>query len=287
MAPLLSFLLPTVGAARRAHLLRLFASADQQTRPDFEFIVVDQGEPRLDTLLSMPPYVRYVFSEQRGLSLNRNRALALAQGELIALADDDCLLPANYVESVARNASRLQGQFAFALGRVLAPGDGQPVIATFGTGLRPGRAVSAWSLDTTISCGIIIRRAGLEQIGGFDEAFGLGAPYPAAEETDMLLRLLAQGFRGRYLPEIVIYHPRHTVSASESARYTSYGYAAGALARKHWASRRAGLFRLRFGYSLARSLGGAALAAARRNGLAHLYWQHLRAKMRGFLAYRE
>jgi GT2 family glycosyltransferase len=286
MAPLVSFLLPTVGFQRLKELKDFFASVDAQPSKDLEVVLVDQGEPRLDTLMTLPSYVHYIYSERKGQCHNRNLGFQFTSGRLIVLADDDSVLPADYMQRLARVEHLLQGNVAFGIGKVINIEDGLPSFTTQFSFLRPHRKTSAWNVDTVLSCGIVFRRSALEAIGPFDERFGVGARYPASDELDMMLRLMERGHDGLYVPELEILHPRHVLNPEKRARYVSYAEALGAVARKHWMTAHNWLFLLRFGYSLTRSAGGFVLSTVRRNGLTLLYWEVLKAKLRGFREYR-
>jgi glycosyltransferase involved in cell wall biosynthesis len=281
-----SFLLATVGAQRVNELKLFFASVDRQQRQDIEVVLVDQGVPRLDTMIDLPPYVHYIYSEKKGQTIARNVGFPFTVGRLIVLADDDCILTDDYMERIDEVNKLLTGKIAFAMAKVLNIQDGLPSIQTSFSFLKPYGKVNSWNCDMTMSCGIVFQRAALQLAGPFDEMFGVGAKYPAGDETDMLLRLLEAGFDGIYTPDLTILHPKHTLSMDSIKRYVSYSVSQGALARKHWSHARNGVHLARFGYSLLRSLGGALFSMFFHPRLILLYLQIFAAKIRGFLTYK-
>jgi GT2 family glycosyltransferase len=51
-----------------------------------------------------------------------------------------------------------------------------------------------------------VRRSVLEEIGGFDELLGAGGRYRAAEDLDLMDRLVSRGHLGRYEPTALGWH---------------------------------------------------------------------------------
>ena len=98
----------------RAHLLgRLFESLKQQTRKDFEWIVVDDGstddtEQVVKGLMADSDIpVRYFKKLNGGKHTAINLGVQQAQGDLFWILDSDDSLPANAVETVMRYAQAL------------------------------------------------------------------------------------------------------------------------------------------------------------------------------------
>ena len=86
--PLISCIMPTHN--RRAFLPLTLACFDQQTYPNKELIVIDDGSDAVGDLLESHPRVRYKRIPRRlRLGAKRNLACELAQGDLIAHWDDD------------------------------------------------------------------------------------------------------------------------------------------------------------------------------------------------------
>ena len=272
-APLISIIVATLD--RHTDLERLLASADAQRCDRYEVLVIDQGEASAETVASRHRHVRFFRSSTKGLSHSRNIGILHAVGDLLTFADDDCVLSVDYVGTLSDYAPRLSEPLVFGFANALHLEDDLPVVTTF----RPGGTVGPWRCDTLCSISLVFNRLTFDRVGGFDETFGLGAPFPAGEETDLLLRLMAAGGHGVYLERLTIRHPSRARTSDLVRRYESYGFAHGALARKHARNR---TFLARFGYGLTRTLGGLTLGLVRRNGLAPLYRASLRGKLRGF-----
>jgi mycofactocin system glycosyltransferase len=74
---------------------------------------------------------------------------------------------------------------------------------------------------------LVVRRAALEDVGGFDEALRVG------EDVDLVWRLVAGGHRVRYEPAATVLHePRRGLAAWARQRF-DYGTSAAPLARRH------------------------------------------------------
>ena len=277
--PLVSFVVPTVD--RRNELERFLRSADAQPGEHYELLVVDAGSECVEEVALRHRNVRYLRSPHRGLSRNRNLAIAHARGEWLVFADDDCVLAADYLQALTEQVVPSLDDREFAFGNAVSLEDGLPLVPTF----RPARrSVGSWACDTLCSISLVLGRQTVERAGGFDEEFGLGARFPAGEETDLLLRLCEAGGRGIYCQALTVMHPRRSRTRDLVSRYEGYGYAHGALARKHVHN---GPCLVRFAYGLVRAFGGMTLEACRGQGLAQLHRASLRGRLRGFRAYAE
>lgn len=274
---LVSFVVPTVN--RPEALSRFLDSVAAQSRSGCEVIIVDQGGEAAACASRRDVEVIYIRSQRRGLSHNRNVGLGVARGRSVVFADDDCVLSPGYLEGLGRGLPALEGGSAFGYGEARTIEDDQPFVPTFRVRQRP---VGPWHFDTLCSISLVFPREVLSRAGGFDERFGVGARFPAGEETDLLLRLAATGVRGRYLPGVVVRHPRRARTPDLTGRYGSFGYGHGALARKHV---RNAAYLARFLYGLARSAAGAAAGPVAARETVPLYRASLRGKIAGFLDY--
>ena len=204
-----------------------------------EVIVVDNGSSdETPSLLrqwqSAQPFpVRLLREDRPGLARARNVGLAHRNGAIIAMTDDDCILHANYFTALAKAFDRPDGPMVIG-GRILLgnPADlpvtikveDHPMVAP--PGGFPGGFV--------MGANLAMHREVLDRIGLFDERFGAGAPFIAAEDTDLLFRASGVGIPIRYDPAIIVdhHHGRRHI-AEETRLLAGYSFGDGALYAKH------------------------------------------------------
>jgi GT2 family glycosyltransferase len=204
-----------------------------------EIVVVDQSagddvERVLADCATGPVPVGYFRQAKLGLSASRNAAVMASRQTVIAFTDDDCVPAAGWLAEVAR-ALKTEPALAAVAGRVLPLGEPRAdrfVISPRVGGERVdfrGRVVP-WAVGT--GGNFTARREWIERIGGFDSRLGAGSPGKAAEDADLIYRLLGAGGAVRYEPDAVVYHERQT-AAQRLASRASYGYGIGALCGLH------------------------------------------------------
>jgi GT2 family glycosyltransferase len=210
----------------------LAALAGGELIPD-RVIVVDQSR-QSDTRhvvdaapLGLP--LLYVHSRQVGAARSRNIAISWATSPYVAFTDDDCVPDPGWAKALAEAFTPVDAPDALT-GPVLPLGPEEPGL--FAVSSRTGaRAASfadrarPWEMGTggNLAAGV----PWLRRIGGFDERLGPGTALRAAEDVDLLYRLLFAGARLRYEPAAVIYHERQTAESRMASRY-GYGVGLGA-----------------------------------------------------------
>jgi GT2 family glycosyltransferase len=271
----LSFDLVVATVDRTDELRRLFASLEQQTHRRFRVLLVDQNEDeRVNEVLGAYPSMDVKrLRSGRGLSRARNVALPEITADLVAFPDDDCLLPPNLLERVARRFSDdrdldgLTGRAADARGESSSSWSRSAAVLT---------RENLW--NRAISFTIFLRAAVVTDVGRFDEQLGL--PSSSGEETEYLVRAVGAGARIEYDPDLVVLHEDKTPSADAlRALGEREGAAIGYILRKHGYPLRA------VSRMLIRPAGGLAVALVQRDATrAGFQLATLRGRLRGYRA---
>ena len=94
---LVSVIIPVYNDAVR--LERCLQALAQQSYPNYEVIVVDNGSTDADVEQVCKPFsrVRFAREEKAGSYAARNKGLSLAKGEVIAFTDSDCIPAADWL----------------------------------------------------------------------------------------------------------------------------------------------------------------------------------------------
>ena len=231
-----SIAMPTFN--RREILLQTLASLQRQSvSPSrYEVIVcVDGSTDGTVEALAMvrPPYsLRWVVQRNRGAVFAANAAARLARNDVVIILGDDQLasfdLVAAHLEAHQRLGTILvQGDYP------LAPGhdrEGASMLYERSRRAAMEQAVAGGSVFWHMWGGnFSIRRATWEAIGGFDETF---ADY-GADDTDLGMRVAAQGIPFVFEPRALTYHQHRVNRRRYGQQAFSAGRAAVRTARKH------------------------------------------------------
>jgi len=179
---------------------------EAQTLPaeEFEVVIVDDGSTDdtwsvLEELAASTSLrLRCLRNEgRRGAAAGRNVAWRAATGGLCAFTDDDCLPTRHWLSTIAAELDTAHQ--VVAAGAVLPPPGDDALRGPFARVV----VVVPFNVQWCATANLVVRRADLAAVGGFDEE-----AFPtAAEDTDLGLRLQAAGARLRYLPDALVHHP--------------------------------------------------------------------------------
>jgi GT2 family glycosyltransferase len=207
-----------------------------------ELVVIDQSDVSSEDLaaLECPAgcSVHYHWSQGRGVSEARNAALALAQGKIVAFTDDDVVVDTDWLGALVKPLLAA-GPHNITTGRVL------PLAQPTGGISAPTLVLSetptvyqGWIARDVLQAGNMAGyREDLLNVGGFDERLGPGTDFPAGEDNDLGLRLLAAGYLIRYEPSAVIYHRAWREPGEYLHLRWHYGIGQGAYYAKHLRTR--------------------------------------------------
>jgi glucosyl-dolichyl phosphate glucuronosyltransferase len=158
--------------------------------------------------------IEYVFQPVQGRSAALNAGIQAGTAELVGMLDDDEQVAVNWFDVLASkfensNLDFIGGpylpewatekpewigkEFGGVVGWVESGNDEQQYGPAFNGMLMGGNAV--------------VKRSALERVGPYNTSLGrTDKGLLSCEDEDMFHRLLANGFRGMYVPDLVIYH---------------------------------------------------------------------------------
>lgn len=192
-SPLVSVVIPTYNGA--CFLAQTIESVLAQTYPNVEVLVVDDGSTDATWAITAGygPRVRYVRQTNAGTAAARNRGVAEACGEYIALLDhDDLWLPHKLERQMPAFADDPTVGVVFARIEFFRTETGEVTAQYFpGTELGPHDLLAHRVLPIQT---VVIRRSALDAVGPFDEGLR------GTDDWDLGIRLSAQ-FRMVGVPE--------------------------------------------------------------------------------------
>ncbi len=216
---LVSIVIPAYNQAQ--YLAQAVTSALAQAYPAIEVVIVNDGStddtPAVLARVADDRRVTVITQENQGLAAARNRGLAEARGAYVAFLDsDDYLDPAH----IARLAQPLREDPRLGMTYcdiITVDVDGQPAGDFSVEASR--RVLSGDIFDSLVIGGyfpphtVLVRKAVLDQIGGFDLALGGNADY------EMWMRLAAEGHRALFVGEKLAYYRTSAGSMSTDAAH--------------------------------------------------------------------
>jgi glycosyltransferase involved in cell wall biosynthesis len=196
-----------IPAFNQGHYLgEAIQSVIDQTFPDFELIVVDDGSTDKTAQVAcsfLDPRVHYIHQENRGLSAARNTGILRSSGEYLTFLDSDDLFVADKLETLL-NALQQDPGLGFVAGQaVLIDENALPLGKIFDTPL-PENPANLLLWNPLHVCSVMLRRDWQEKAGLFDETLN------AYEDWDMWLRLARVGCRMGWVPHPVSLYRFHT-----------------------------------------------------------------------------
>jgi glycosyltransferase involved in cell wall biosynthesis len=222
------------------------------------------------------PNLEYVFEARQGSSAAMNAGIVAGTGEILATLNDDEEVAVQWLEVLHEFFANTDYDFA---GGPYQPNWSMPKPEWV---TREHGAIIGWvdagdeatdygpGFNAMLMAGnAAYRRSVFDRVGLFNPALGRGdTGLQSCEDEEMFTRLLAAGLKGRYLPELVIYHyvPPERLTREYHRRWCwGHGISYGLLARtrKPEAKELFGIPRWRIRQALAGAVGAV-------KGLLHL-----------------
>jgi len=235
--PLITIVISTRNRGDR--IVKTVQTIFENEYPHFDLRVIDQSEDDLtETFLRRfrgDPRFHYLRTALKGLSLGRNLGIRNTQSEFIALTDDDCEIPTNWLRELA-SAFSMDSRIGIIFGNAM-PGyhDQKKGFIPSYVRKEPFLARSIFEKNRVegISACMGLRRSVWQALGGFDEMLGTGAPFRSAEDTDFTIRALLAGYFVYETPNIHVIHQGFRTYEQGHNLIAGYLYGIGAMFFKH------------------------------------------------------
>ncbi|MBE9164401.1 glycosyltransferase [Tychonema sp. LEGE 06208] len=202
--PRVSVIIPAYNCER--YITRAVKSAINQTYKDWEIIVVDDGstDSTSQVLDVYRDIIQYVYQENQGAAIARNRACEIAKGEFFAFLDaDDFFLP----EKIAKQIACFEADPSLGMvqnGWLIVDETGKDISPVVPWEYAPILDLEAFVLYKSVRpSAMMLRREWWERLGGFDPRF------PPTEDLDFALRLTLKGCKCAWLKEILTCYCQH------------------------------------------------------------------------------
>lgn len=208
-------------------LVPCLESLRRQTLRDFETIVVDNGssDGSADLVRTSFPEVDLVaLATNTGFCGGNNAAWARSSGELVVLLNNDAELDEHFLAEMAQAADRHPDMGMFAANVRMF--DRREVFDSTGLLVFPdgicrsrgwleadhGQYDEAEEVLCPNGCAAVYRRAMIEDVGLFEEAY-----FAYLEDLDLGLRGQLRGWRCLYVPTALAYHKKSMSGGYHSA----------------------------------------------------------------------
>lgn len=217
-------MVPTLNAGEP--LRACLESLRTQTYPDFEVIVVNNGQQPVPTEAG-PPGVRVIANPHNvGFGAAINQGMRASQSEFVATLNDDATAQPQWLEALM-SAITQRYEIGMCASKVLLPGSegldsAGMVLGADGSSRQrghrepPANYSRAEEVFFPSGSAALYRRDMLEETSGFDESFFL-----YCEDTDLGLRARWGGWECRFVPEAVVEH-RYSASAGRASALKAF-----------------------------------------------------------------
>ena len=228
-----------MGTLNRAECVEYcLESLRDQTYKEFEVIIIDQSENEFtEKVLQNFHDLTIVYKRVsfKGLSKARNEAARYAKGDYFCLIDDDAYYSKDYLSKIKEHLScEHKTIISGYIWNTITKKDFVKYKVLSDDKKLTHRQVIRYCPSPAIS----FPKELIHVLGAFDEEFGVGAKYGAAEETDFILRAMNHGYIVKYFSDVKVQHPHEKLAINaiqiDVPKKCSYSYGTGAMYEKQF-----------------------------------------------------
>lgn len=207
--PEVSVIVPVYNCDR--YIAQAIESVLNQTYTDYEIIVIDDGstDNTREVLESYRGHINYLYQENQGVAMARNRGIEIAKGQFVAFLDhDDFFLPNKLALQVTFLKTKIElGIVHSGWYRVNSMGETQGEVEPWHQ--APNLNLEEWvQWKPVLLSAMMFRKICLDRIGGFDREF------QQACDVDLALRLTLMGCQSGWLYQKLVCYREHDRNAS-------------------------------------------------------------------------
>jgi GT2 family glycosyltransferase len=207
--------------------------------PGLELEVIDQSvDDETETALAdhrSDQRLHYTRSATTGLARARNLGFSRARPGIVAMTDDDCVVPPDWVHNMAA-AFDSSSRIAVVLGNVVpAPHDRERGFISSYMRKEPfvARGVRDKARVEGIGACMGVRTDMWSALSGFDEMLVAGTEFHSADDTDFVMRALLAGYEVCETPNVSVVHHGFRTWADGRDLIEGYLFGIGAMMAKH------------------------------------------------------
>jgi glycosyltransferase involved in cell wall biosynthesis len=207
---------------------------DQSTNDETRWIVDQLTVQHADKCT-----IVYHHLDKAGLSRAYNTGIRVSDGPIIACTDDDVIVPSDWLTCIVE-AFAGDPEVGLLYGLVLVPESLKELAET-------DTVVPALTRDSTVQmherhrnfrvwgmgADMAMRRSMLDDVFGFDEALGGGAPLRSSQDFDFALRVYRAGYAVRLDHRVKVDHYGSRTADQWPGTLRNYGIGDGAFYSKH------------------------------------------------------
>lgn len=214
--PAISVIVPAYGVAH--FLPEALMSLLAQDFADWEAVVIDDGAPddvaAVVAQFASDPRISLLRTDNGGVAMARNRAVAASRAPLIAFLDGDDRLEPDYLSSMiqAMEADPRIGFVSCDAFNFGIPQREGHLFSRYASQIGPVTLDRVLSRQFNVFIGSVLRRGAFAEVGGFD------ASLRTVEDLDLWIRILERGWKGEYVARPLSWYRRRSGSASWDER---------------------------------------------------------------------
>jgi glycosyltransferase involved in cell wall biosynthesis len=198
---LISVIIPALNEADMIGGCLESLSKSDYPKSKFEVVVADNGstDATLEIAQSYASRLQLTILRKPGLTVSslRNQGAAIAQGEILAFLDADCVVLSDWLQNAERYLTKCDS--GIVGGSITIPHDSRWVARVwYGFGYAPRNG----DVSYVPSGNLLLRRSSLVELGGFSDELR------TAEDFDLCLRARGAGLPVRGVAEMAVLHLR-------------------------------------------------------------------------------